>query len=152
MAHEFTTTRRVEFADTDVAGIMHFANFFRFMESAEHDFYRSLGFSAHTTESGTTVGLPRVKATCEYLLPLYFEDEVEIHLLVREVRTRSIAYTFDFRRLDQGKVEEVARGELTVVYAESQGVGRNYKAAPLPRNIVDRIQPAPRELFSSGSG
>ena len=41
----FTTTRRVEFGDTDMAGIMHFANFFRFMEAAEPDFLRSLGLS-----------------------------------------------------------------------------------------------------------
>jgi tetratricopeptide (TPR) repeat protein len=34
----FTTTRRVEFGDTDMAGIMHFANFFRFMEAAETSF------------------------------------------------------------------------------------------------------------------
>ena len=41
----FTTTRRVDFGDTDMAGIMHFANFFRFMESAECDFWRSIGLS-----------------------------------------------------------------------------------------------------------
>src|SRR5213078_989612 len=41
----FRTTRRVEFADTDMAGIVHFANFFRYMESAEHEFLRSHGLS-----------------------------------------------------------------------------------------------------------
>ena len=35
MTNPFRTTRRVEFADTDMAGIVHFANFFRFMEAAE---------------------------------------------------------------------------------------------------------------------
>ncbi len=45
MTTPFTTTRRVEFGDTDMAGIMHFANFFRFMESAEIDFLQSLGLS-----------------------------------------------------------------------------------------------------------
>lgn len=143
MAHEFKATRLVEFADTDVAGIMHFSNFFRFMESVEHEFYRSLGFSAHTTKSNTTVGLPRVRATCEYLLPLYFQDEVEIHLLVREVRTSSIRYTFDFRRLGKEKVEEVARGALTVVYVERQSNEKKYESLPLPREIVEGIQPAP---------
>ena len=39
----FTTTRRVEFGDTDMAGIMHFANFFRFMEVAETDFLAVTG-------------------------------------------------------------------------------------------------------------
>ncbi len=28
----FVTTRRVEFIDTDMAGIVHFTNFFRYME------------------------------------------------------------------------------------------------------------------------
>ena len=40
MADPFRTTRLVEFGDTDMAGIVHFANFFRYMESAEHAFLR----------------------------------------------------------------------------------------------------------------
>ena len=35
--------RRVEFAETDMAGQVHFSNFFRYMEAAEHAFFRSLG-------------------------------------------------------------------------------------------------------------
>ncbi len=38
MAHEFRTTRRVAFSETDMAGIVHFANFFRFMEAAKVEF------------------------------------------------------------------------------------------------------------------
>ncbi|MFO0803044.1 MAG: hypothetical protein U0791_07980 [Gemmataceae bacterium] len=41
----FTSTCRVDFGDTDMAGIMHFANFFRFMESAEIDFLHSVGLT-----------------------------------------------------------------------------------------------------------
>ena len=52
MAHEFTLTRRVEFSETDMAGIVHFSNFFRFMESAEHAFFRSLGFSVAGSRDG----------------------------------------------------------------------------------------------------
>ncbi len=35
MAYEFKLTRQIDFAETDMAGIMHFSNFFRFMEAAE---------------------------------------------------------------------------------------------------------------------
>jgi hypothetical protein len=45
MAHRFTCTERVQFSDTDMAGIVHFSNFFRYMERVEHAFFRSLGFS-----------------------------------------------------------------------------------------------------------
>ena len=48
MPYEFKVVRRVEFSDTDMAGIMHYSNFFRFMETAEHGFFRSLGFSIVT--------------------------------------------------------------------------------------------------------
>ncbi len=41
----FRTTRRVEFRDTDMAGIMHFSAFFTTLESVEHEFLRSLGLS-----------------------------------------------------------------------------------------------------------
>ena len=49
MAYEYSIVRGVEFSDTDMAGIMHFSNFFRFMEAAEHGFFRSLGLSIHPT-------------------------------------------------------------------------------------------------------
>jgi len=48
MPYEFKLTRRVEFAETDMAGIMHYSNYFRFMETAEHAFFRSLGLSIVT--------------------------------------------------------------------------------------------------------
>jgi len=48
MPEPFQTSRLVEFHDTDMAGIMHFASFFIYMESAEHELYRSLGLSIHS--------------------------------------------------------------------------------------------------------
>ena len=57
MSYEFQITRRVEFSETDLAGIMHFSNFFRFMESAEHAFWRSLGFSVTGSRNGVELCL-----------------------------------------------------------------------------------------------
>ena len=39
----FKTRRRVEFRDTDAAGIVHFSAFFFWMESAEHELLRAAG-------------------------------------------------------------------------------------------------------------
>ena len=41
----FRATRRIEFCDTDMAGMVHFSNFFRFMEFAEQEFLRARGLS-----------------------------------------------------------------------------------------------------------
>ena len=100
--YEFKQKKIVEFAETDQAGIMHFSNFFRYMEMTEHAFYRSLGFSVHkkdTTEPsgepiGEPIGWPRVRAECQFNHPLRFEDMVEIHLLVSEKKSKSITYQF----------------------------------------------------------
>ena len=82
MSYEFQITRRVEFFETDLAGIMHFSNFFRFMEAAEYAFFRSLGFSVTRSHNGLALCLPRVHAECDYAAPLCFDDEVQVRLLV----------------------------------------------------------------------
>ena len=78
MADEFVMTRRVEFSETDMAGVLHFASYYRFLEEIEHAFWRSKGASVMTKEGGRTIGWPRVATSCEYFEPLRFEDEVEL--------------------------------------------------------------------------
>jgi YbgC/YbaW family acyl-CoA thioester hydrolase len=149
MPYEFQVTRRVEFSETDQAGIMHFSNFFRFMESAEHAFFRSLGFSVARSRNGVEVCLPRVHAECDYAVPLRFEDEVLVRLLVERKGRRSLTYQFRFSRLNGSHPEEVARGRLTVACVERQADGA-MKAVPLPQTIADKIQQAPAQMLGDG--
>ena len=145
MPYEFKVTRRVEFSDTDMEGIMHFSNFFRFIETAEHAFFRSFGHSVVLARSGLDVCLPRVHAECDYLAPLHFEDEVLIHLLVEKKSERSITYQVRFTRLNGPEPCEAARARLVVVCAQRRD-GR-LKAVPLPETIARHIQQAPEELL-----
>src|ERR1700757_2046045 len=134
MAYEFKITRRVEFAETDMAGIMHYSNFFRFMETAEHGFYRSLGFSVILSGYDPPLGFPRVHAECDFKRPLRFEDMVEVHLLVQEKKTKSITYGFRFRNLSATPVEEAARGLVTIVCVALHPSGK-MSAAAIPDEI-----------------
>ena len=149
MAYEFKVTRQVEFSDTDLAGIMHFSNFFRFMEAAEHAFFRSLGVSIHATGSREPLGWPRVHASCDFKHPLRFEDVVEICLLVREKKQRSIVYDFLFRKLNEQPVREVARGTLAVACVRRNKASGKMTAVPIPRAIADRVDVAPKGLLDS---
>lgn len=144
MPYEFKMTRRVEFADTDLAGIMHFSNFFRMMEATEHAFFRSLGSSIHTEISGEAIGWPRVSAHCDYQRPLRFEEEVSVHLLITEVRTRSIRYLFIFRKTADGS--EVARGQITAVCAKIDHATRQLSATPIPEVVRSQLIAAPAEM------
>ena len=146
MPYEFKATRAVEFSDTDMAGIMHYANFFRFMETAEHAFYRSIGFSVAMAGTRPRLGWPRVHASCDFRKPLRFEDRVEIHLLVAEKKSKAIRYQFRFRKLNGAPLEEVARGSLTVVCVMYQQDG-SLSAVSIPAEISEKIEVAPAEIL-----
>lgn len=146
MAYEFKAIRRVEFSDTDMAGIMHYSNFFRFMETAEHAFFRSLGLSIVTTSVEPPVGWPRVRAECNYKAPLRFEDEVEIHLLVSEKKSKALSYSFHFRKLNASPPVEVAHGSLTVVCVRKKRDG-SMAACDIPKPVADKIKVAPAKLL-----
>ena len=146
MPYESKAIRRVEFSDTDMAGIVHYSNFFRYMESAEHGFFRALGYSVVTDKTDPPIGWPRVHAECDYLQPLRFEDEVEVHLLVCEKKTKALSYLFRFRRLNGPAPVEVARGKLTVVCVTRDADGQ-MRSAPIPQVVADQIEVAPAELL-----
>ena len=144
MPYEFKAHRRVEFSETDMAGIVHYSNFFRYMETAEHAFFRSLGFSIVTAHTETPMGWPRVHASCDSRQPLRFEDEVEIHMLVVEKKPKALTYEFRFRKLNAVPPVEVARGRLTVVCVTRDAAGK-MTAAPMPRALAAQIEVAPAE-------
>jgi acyl-CoA thioester hydrolase len=150
MPYEFQLSRRVEFSDTDMAGIMHFSNFFRFMEATETAFMRSLGLSVVLSSCGLDVCLPRVHAECDYQLPLRFEDEVLVRLLVEKKATRTITYQFRFLKLNGSAQLEAARGRLVAVCAARQPDG-TMKAVPLPEAFAAKLQEAPADLLSNGA-
>ena len=145
MACEFKLTRQVEFSDIDMAGIMNFLNFFRFMEAAERAFFRSLGISIH--QAGSGLGWPRVHADCDFKHPLRFEDVVEICLFVREKRKKSIVYNFVFRKLNEQPAREVARGTLAVACVKLDKQGGKMTGIPIPKAIRDKIEVAAEAVF-----
>ena len=144
MACEFKLTRQVEFSETDTAGIMHFSNFFRYMEAAEHAFFRSLGTSIHAP--GNDLGWPRVHVECEFKHPLRFEDVVEISLFVREKTKKSLVYSFVFRKLNEQPAREVARGTVAVACVKRNHSSGKMTGIAIPKALADKIEVAPEDL------
>lgn len=133
MAAEFTQHRIVEFSETDMAGIVHFSNFLRWMESAEHAFLRSIGYSVHARDGAGVVGWPRVKVECEYFQPLRFEDAVEVILRVDEVRSRSVRYGFKIRRA--GASSDAACGVVIAVHSRVDPASGRLEAVSIPEEL-----------------
>ena len=153
-AHQFTFRRRIEFSETDLAGIVHFSNFYRYMESAEHAFYRSLGFSVHDFRprpDAEPIGWPRVHASADFRLPLHFEEEVEIELVVEQVRAKTIHYFFRFWKhpddLEKRAVAATGRFVVVCVSFGNSDAERRMKAVAIPDEVREKIEAAPPGLI-----
>ncbi len=138
MSGEFHTCRRVEWADTDQAGIVHFARFFVFMEAAEHAFWRSLGLSVHSQRDGDIISWPRLVAECEYLHPVSFEDVLDIHVHLEKQGEKSLSFCFDFHC--GGK--QIAQGRLKVACCICNP-GEAIRAIPIPDFITRKLAAHP---------
>lgn len=107
----FTTRRRIEFADTDMGGIVHFSRFFVFMESAEHEFLESLGSSVHFSIGEKEYGWPRVDASCTFHSPARYGDDLQIQVSVTHRGRRSmryeVAFSVDGRSIATGRISSV---------------------------------------------
>lgn len=150
MRHRHLLRDRVQFADTDMAGIVHFSNFFRYMERVEHDFFRSLGLSIwdghNEVAAGERVGWPRVHASCDYRAPLHFEEEFVMELLVEEVRVRTVRYRVRFWKLD-GVL--AAEGAIVAACVQREAATGRMKAVPIPERLRSHITAAPGELLAA---
>jgi len=137
MAHEFRMVHRVEFADTDMAGLVHFASYFRYMEATEHAFFRSLGFSVMMWDR-FKVGWPRVQASFEYHRALRFEDEFEVWIRIVAIEEGTIRYTCVLTRGET----RIATGRFTIACA-SRRPNQPMRRASIPPEIRTRLAVAP---------
>jgi len=126
--------------------MVHFANFFRYMEEAEHALWRAAGMSIDSpslaSASSGAAGFPhqhlkwpRVSAAFDFKRPLRFEDEFEIHVGIAAVSTRTIQYN-----------HTIMRGDITVgvgtVTAACVQLDANHmlKAVEIPADVLSRLR------------
>jgi YbgC/YbaW family acyl-CoA thioester hydrolase len=87
----FTYKRRIAFHETDAAGVVYFANYFRLAEEAETHALASLG--SIVTRDGYLY--PRVHAEADYQQPLHFFDEVAVHCHIVSIGSSSVHWKFE---------------------------------------------------------
>jgi acyl-CoA thioesterase FadM len=131
----FTLTRRVEFHETDAAGLMHFSNFYRWMEVCEHEWFRALGLEIMTSGTdGYLRGWPRRDSSCAHLRPLRCGDVVRIVATAEVSGDSALAYSFRFEKDRAGRWTEVAHGQMTTTHVRKDTAGR-MEAEPMPAAI-----------------
>lgn len=136
MSNQFLARRRVEFSDTDMAGIAHFSRFFLWMEQAEHEFLESRGLRVVFEDQGQKHGFPRVSATCDYQKPVRYRDWLIIAVFLEKTGRSSLQYRFDFTV--EGDPAPVATGRLSTCLCQlTDGMMRSM---PLPNWMRARLE------------
>jgi acyl-CoA thioester hydrolase len=122
---------RVIFGDTDQMGVVYYANYLRYFESARAAYWRALGRSYRDLQDAG-VALPVIEAHCNYKRPAHYEDLLEVDVTVTDVRAASMRFVYAVTR----GVELLAEG-----YTRHAVIGENGKPRALPDFMRALIQP-----------
>ena len=136
MASHLRTTRRVEFCETDMAGIVHFSNFYKWMEQAEHEFFRSLGLTIVNHQAdGSVIGWPRVSAQCRFESPARYEDVLDVLITVQRIGVKSLSYEVVFSCGER----VIARGSMKTVSCVMRP-GEGLTSVEIPQEYLSKIE------------
>lgn len=135
MVSEYRLQRRVQFSETDAAGIVHFSWYPRYMEEAEHAMWRSAGLSIH--EHDGDIGWPRLSIAFDFLGPLRFEDEFEVQIRIVAMTNKTIRYACDIVKDDR----TVGKGSMTIVCVRRTPT-EPAKSTDIPAYVTARLQVA----------
>lgn len=132
----FKTSRRVEFRETDMAGIVHFSNFFTWMEQAEHEVWRALGLGVISKIDGHTISWPRVSAECNYRRAIRFEEIIDVEISIARIGTKSLTWVVRFFHSGQ----PVANGTITTVCCQIVH-GQQPVSIDIPQAVREKLSP-----------
>ena len=115
MSHEFRL--RVYYEDTDLAGIVYYANYLKFIERARSEWVRSLGVDQTRLKSEQDVVFAVRRVEADYLKPAIFDDELTVETSVETITAARIILRQDVRRGD----ETLFHALVTLVALTSSG-------------------------------
>jgi len=124
MIHQFRL--RVYYEDTDLAGIVYYANYLKFIERARSEFVRGLGIdqSVLKDRDGLVFAVRRVEA--DYLSPAKFDDQLDVETAVLSVSGARLVLKQDVKRDET----VLFSADVTLIALKEDG-----RAARLPANI-----------------
>ena len=109
---------RVYYEDTDAAGIVYYANYFRFAERARTEMLRSVKIDQNTLFEKSGVRFAVRSCNIEYLKPARLDDELEVHTRIRGIRGASLLT----KQIVQGKKGATACLDLRIACVDQSGV------------------------------
>ena len=124
---------RVRWRDVDVMGVVHYANYLRFMEAAESEFFRALKFPYDVIADELGVWIARVHLECDYRAPAKLDDEITCRAELQEIGGSSMTFTFPVDRIDGVRVVD---GKLVLAALDRTTL----RATRIPKPLADALR------------
>ncbi len=124
----------VRWSDVDVSGIIRWSAYTRFVELAETEFFRALGYPYATLWDRLDIWLPRVQVHFDYRNPVRLDDLVDIEIWVGRIGRSSIRFEFLLRRPDGVVAAEAYLVTVAIGRSDSQPV-------VVPKALLDAMGP-----------
>jgi YbgC/YbaW family acyl-CoA thioester hydrolase len=113
------TTLRVRYPETDQMGVVHHIHYLVWFEVGRTELMRSAGCSYARMEKDG-VWMPVIEATCRYLSPARYDDEVRVHTQLSEVTRVRARFEYRIERVADGKL--LATGATRHASTDQRGV------------------------------
>ena len=142
LSADFSINIRVYYEDTDLGGVVYYANYLKFMERARTDFLRQAGFDQGQLLSEARRMFVVSKASIEYHLPAVLDDWLAVTAKVQQIRRASLLFSQQCWRVQQrdessancANVEEgdlLATGSVLVACLDAD----TRKPCAIPQNL-----------------
>jgi len=132
--YKFFFPFRVRYAETDAQGIVFYAHYLTYFDTAITEYIRDLPFNyiEHVKHSGTDFHV--VKAVVEFFAPSHFDDEINVHVRTGKIGQSSL--TFITEIFPKNEETTLVKGEVVWVNTDQKAK----KSAPLPENLVVKLR------------
>lgn len=123
---------RVRFVETDMMGVVHHSNHFRWFEMGRVEFLRQAGIELLDL-MGDGIVFPISDVECKYLIPARFDDEIVIEAQLPELSR--VKLVFHYRILRPRTEEVLAVGRTISVFTNREG-----RIIRLPQTYMERLE------------
>jgi acyl-CoA thioester hydrolase len=133
MARLCESRLRVRYAETDQMGMVYYANYLIWMEVGRSDLCRQCGFSYRDLEREEQAFLAVAEATCRYLAPARYDEEILVETELSRVKSRVVEFAYRIRRGDT----LLAEGRTVHVV-----IGPDGRPRAMPQRYLNLLQEA----------
>lgn len=122
MSHDFSL--RVYYEDTDLAGLVYYANYLKFIERARSEYVRELGIDqAAMKADGLVFAVSRVEA--DYIQPAKYDDFLNVRTEIQRATAARLTLKQQVLRAETRLFEAI----VTIVCLDDQGRPQRLPAA-----------------------